>query len=41
MKKNKTLISLSFSILLLAIYLYDYRAEFLQGLQAGLNDFIR
>lgn len=38
LKKNKDLTSLMFIILLLSIYLYDYRGAFLQGLQAGLND---
>jgi len=38
LKKNKNLTSLLVFILLLSIYLYDYRVEFLQGLQAGLND---
>ncbi len=38
LKKNKDLTSLMFIILLLSIYLYDYRGAFLQGLQDGLND---
>lgn len=40
LKKNKNLTSLLFFILLLSIYLYDYRVDFLNGLQAGLNDLL-
>ncbi|TCO28953.1 hypothetical protein EV200_102371 [Pedobacter psychrotolerans] len=40
-KKNEELINMLFIATLLFIFLYDYRMEFLQGMYAGLNDFIK
>jgi len=40
-KKNEELINILFIVGLLFIFLYDNRVEFLHGIYAGLNDFIR
>jgi len=40
-KKNEALINILFIIILLFIFLYDYRVEFLNGVQLGMKDFIK
>lgn len=40
-KRNENLINTIFILLLLFIFLYDNRVEFLNGMLAGLNDFVK
>jgi hypothetical protein len=40
-KRNEGLINTIFIFLLLFIFLYDNRVGFLNGLLAGLNDFVK
>lgn len=39
-QSNKLVTTIGFSILL-AIFLFDYRADFLQGVLIGISDFFR
>lgn len=41
MKRNENLINTIFILLLLFIFLYDSRVEFLNGIPAGINDFAK
>lgn len=40
-KRNENLIDVLFIMILLFIFLYDYRVEFLNGVQLGIKDFIK